>query len=53
MEKVDGCRLAPYSSGGRNGGGENHETGKNGSADKWAKMVKLVNSGKIGKWNNQ
>ena len=29
---------------------QNHENGKkSGRADKWAKMVKLVNNGKIGK----
>ena len=48
LEKVDGCRMGPYASGGGDGR-RIMRTVKNGRADKWAKMVKLVNSGKIGK----
>ena len=48
LEKVDGCRMGPYSSGGGNGR-RIMRTVKNGRAGKWAKMVKLVNIGKIGK----
>ena len=48
LEKVDGCRMVPYASGGGDGR-RIMRTVNNGRADKWAKMVKLVNSGKIGK----